>query len=192
MMEEKQWHTHAPVWYLDVDGVLNAFRHSGPNWDDSTSFWAKDSDGGKWQMRWSPAMIKRILEVQELGVEIRWLTTWGHDANYALAGTFGLPELKVHAVRPPRENMFGGYPWDWKWHALRATVAKENRPVIWTDDDAWDDGIEITLKSICKAMDRDLLMIRPDPDIGLSKDNLDQIYRFASMHKALVDVPSGD
>lgn len=121
--------THRPpVWLLDVDGVLN-FLHdksAARAWPDAAKF----RSGNGFNICWSPQMLKRIRAIHDTGLaEVRWLTTWGSQANTFLSETFGLPTLEV-AGSPPFLEKSG---W-WKLDDVR-TVHETGVKVVWTDDD---------------------------------------------------------
>ena len=84
-----------PLLLLDVDGVLNILGDdTQPAWDLVMSGHAV-ADGSTFPITWAPAVIDAFKTWIVQGVEVQWLTTWGHDANSSLRHLVGLPELAV-------------------------------------------------------------------------------------------------
>lgn len=134
-----------PVWLLDVDGVINKI---GENPD--ASIWPKDQwsvgtarcGGEDWPILWAQPVIEFIKYAHESGrVEVRWHTTWQHEAT-AIEDLCGLPKFAV-AHAPEFDNpsqhaaraILDGLPRWWKLPAALRVVRDEQRPLIWTDDD---------------------------------------------------------
>lgn len=163
-----------PIWLLDVDGVLNAL--GTPHWDDESKREQIATDNGTFWITWSPQLMESIKKVADLGVEIRWLTTWGHEANKRLSGLFDLPEFPVEATT--NSGYTRSYDWHWKYRAAQKVVI-EKRPIIWTDDDAWDDDMKRQYRGFCEDNSIPVLMLQPDLYHGLTPHHLLQIYAFA-------------
>lgn len=160
------------VWFLDVDGVINAIPQEGEEWKYE-SFWAQASNG-KFLITYAPELMEFIRTVHESGIaEVRWLTTWGNEANTELCETLGLPQFEVAATKNYGDR------W-WKWVYL-ADWADENpdTPFIWTDDDIrfdttatwWVDRL---------AEKRPVLSISPATTVGLTRDHVARIAKFAT------------
>ena len=59
------------------------------------------ADGVEWPIWFSPTVTGTVARLHETGVvEVRWLTTWGAQANGELRALLGMPELEV-AGEPP-------------------------------------------------------------------------------------------
>ena len=148
-----------PVLLLDVDGVLNAFDRvpaARGGWDDWQHGGAT-AEGTRWPITWSPRVVATLSDWHEQGrVELRWLTTWGHDANDELRRLLGLPELPVagtyheaggpsgaaetgggHAsVTPAAPDPLSG-SW-WKYDVVVSLLRTEpERRFVWVDDYAF-------------------------------------------------------
>jgi hypothetical protein len=77
-----------PVLFLDVDGVLSALRESP--WAESVSSAVKVADyPHSFLINTSPLLGFRL---QQLPVDIHWLTTWREDANTLISPLVGLPD----------------------------------------------------------------------------------------------------
>jgi hypothetical protein len=181
----------APILLLDVDGVLNALPYTQSDlavWGD----WQHGNavaEGSRWPITWSPSVVTALREWHEAGqAEVRWLTTWGHDANSELRLLLGLPELVVagtyrdagaptaqaeageaHAsVAPAAPDPLSG-AW-WKYDVVARLVREEaGRRFIWVDDDLhrFDDVF------FRWATEQPMITpIAPDPRSGLSQADL--------------------
>lgn len=185
-----------PLVLLDVDGVLNAVpRFGDPGaWTDCRSGEA-DAAGSRFRITWSPTVVDAVLAWREVA-DVRWLTTWGHDANVSLRRLVGLPELAVagtydepvdqggagaadlgagsHAARTPAapDPLTGRW---WKFDVVREIVrADPSRRIVWLDDDlAGQDDIRIWMRRevIC-------LLVAPEPSSGLTADHLESVDAF--------------
>ncbi|WP_433066693.1 hypothetical protein [Dactylosporangium sp. CS-033363] len=154
----------APVWLLDVDGVVNTRR---PLWGAELRRGTARSEGVDWPIRWAPALVDRIRWLHGEGiVEVRWCSTWCADAD-ALERLFGLPALG---------RAFGaGAPDGAKLAAARGVLASGRR-LVWTDDvEVPRDGPVLgELTAGGKG-----LLIRPHPRRGLRPRDLARIEAFA-------------
>ena len=159
-----------PIWLLDVDGVLNAVAGAPPkSWGD----WKTERLNGYW-ITWSPTMMKRITSLVEADlVEVRWLTTWGRQANQYLCEPFCLPEFVVSAEMDEHDD---GYHW-WKL-PIAQQVFEEGRPLIWTDDDIhFDRSARDWLAYEVEPLERSLV-ICPRSHQALQPADLDRIEAF--------------
>jgi hypothetical protein len=120
----------APVWLLDVDGVINTRR---PTWGAELRRGTADSDGVDYPMRWAPGLITRIRQLHGDGVvEVRWCTTWCADAD-RLERLFGLPALgRALGAADLRD----GEQTDERKLAAARRVLADGRRLVWTDDAA--------------------------------------------------------
>lgn len=181
-----------PVWLLDVDGVINAAtKKPDPN------VWPKDQwvqgnaqcDGREWPITWSRPVIEFIREVHGTGrAEVRWHTTWQHEAS-AISDLTGLPQFGV--AEAPEFEGGSGYTaqafreakrstW-WKLPAAERVVREEKRPLIWTDDDiTWSlhrYNADAGLRAYAPA-----LLVSPNERTGLTRRHLRQISDFLDIH----------
>lgn len=154
-----------PIWFLDIDGVVNAAGLDLPphlvRTDATTA-------GTTWPIHYSPEVIEFINTVHRSGLaEIRWLTTWEQDARTSFAPAVGLDEFLAY-------DMYDGDGW-WKAEIVAASVADEKRPIIWTDDD-------ITASDVADFPDSaqvQPLLVPPATEIGLTSSDLRRILGFA-------------
>lgn len=176
-----------PVWLLDIDGVVNAIGKGDP------SVWPKaqwrqgraEATGQEWPITWAVPVVDFIRDAHESGrVEIRWHTTWQHEAcNFA--ELVGLPVFAV-ADAPEFEEqaahaIAAGTPKWWKLPAAERVVREEQRPLIWTDDDiTWSLArydADARLRTHAPA-----LLISPDQHTGLTPKRLRMIGDFLDIH----------
>jgi hypothetical protein len=180
-----------PILLLDVDGVLNALDDDPASWDD----WHHGSataEGSRWPITWSPSVVARLRGWHEQGrLQLRWLTTWGHDANRELRGLLGLPELAVagtyrdagaptgqlhagdaHAeVAPAAPDPLTGR-W-WKYDVVARLVQQDpQQRLIWVDDDL--DRAEGVFARWA-ADQPSVTAVAPDPRCGLTAADLEAI-----------------
>jgi hypothetical protein len=184
----------SPILLLDVDGVLNALPEVRADlnvWND-WQFGSATAEGARWPIIWSPSVVAALLDWQKRDlVELRWLTTWGHDANDELRQLLGLPALPVagtyhdagapsgqaatgaaHAsVAPAAPDPLSGR-W-WKYDVVARLVHTEaERRLIWVDDDLYRfDGAF----SRWATEQPSVTPVRPDPRCGLAPADLEAI-----------------
>lgn len=160
-----------PVWLLDVDGVLNAAM---PGWGETPDQGQAFVHGNRYLLRWAPTLARRIAALHHSGgVEVRWATTWvDHIAQV---------EQLLHL--PPLTTAFGGVDVvDAEASVARKVAAAlhvvevEQRPLIWTDDDAIpDDGPALAR---IDAAGLPALLVAPSSRYGLQPEDLDAIDDF--------------
>jgi len=175
---------------LDVDGVLNALGNDLPpgKWSHG---WAT-ADGVSWPISWAPRVVDALRSWHEDGqLELKWLTTWGHDGNADLRRLLGLPELRVAgtyqdgrlrgvptassgsshaAVTPASPDPLSGL--SWKYDVVCHLLADHPGRVIWVDDELH--GPDSPFRAWATLHDR-LVVIGPDPSCGLTEHDLDAI-----------------
>ncbi|MGQ0842570.1 MAG: HAD domain-containing protein [Sporichthyaceae bacterium] len=186
-----------PLWLLDVDGVLNAVTGTPDRqvWDDWQSGSAV-ADGVPWPIWFSPTVQRTVRRLHEEGLaEVRWLTTWGDNANGELRQLLDLPALRVvgaHLAAPAPVDTFetshgeavaartAAGEW-WKLQALRELWEREGeRPLVWTDDDlarfpaagAWAER-HVPAR----------LLLAPRRNLGLTPRLLAEVERFCERHR---------
>jgi hypothetical protein len=183
-----------PILLLDVDGVLNALDRlpaARGGWDD----WQHGSataDGTRWPITWSPQVVGTLRDWHERGwVELRWLTTWGHEANDELRRLLGLPPLAVvgtyhdigapsggagagasHAsVTPAAPDPLSGRWWKYD-HVVTLLRDEPERRFLWVDDDLDRLDGEFVRWAETQAS---ITAIVPDPRRGLTAADLQAI-----------------
>src|SRR5689334_10587705 len=131
-----------PIWYLDVDGVVNMVRPALEEYrpeDVPQHCWRTRIVNG-FPITWDIRVIAAINELHRAGrVEICWLTTWESDAATLLGPALEFDEFRTPArlLRARLETQPG---W-WKWESVKSHADEDEhgeRAVIWTDDDLGD------------------------------------------------------
>lgn len=177
-----------PILLLDVDGVLNAYTfkvpiHAWPEgqWVLTTGTSSWPGDDRVFKIKAAQPVLDFISDLHHSGqVEIRWHTTWQHDAQ-VLAKTLGLPHFEVVQAPEFHQYQHGENDGWWKYPAtLRA--AGEGRPLIWIDDDTahhWHlSGSE---RQAIEELTSTLIISPTDTD-GLIQADLDAIADFIRLH----------
>jgi hypothetical protein len=160
-----------PVWLLDVDGVVNARR---PAWDQPFAHGNAFVDGVAYRLQWAPPLTRYIKAVHKRqAAEIRWATTWV-DHVHQVERLLRLPAFRT-AFRGLGTAPSVGAP-DRKLGAALHVVEIEQRPLIWTDDDAIP--IMGTQRRRLEEAGVPVLLIAPDPYEGLGPVHLERIDAF--------------
>jgi hypothetical protein len=179
-----------PLLLLDVDGVLNILGDdTQPSWDVIMTGRAV-ADGMAYTITWSPEVIQAVLDWIDQGVEVQWLTTWGHDANTSMRHLIGMPELPVagtydenwagavesastrsHAEMAPAapDPLTGAW---WKYDVVKRLLDEHpDRLLVWIDDELFR---PTRFRRWAEAHER-VYPTGPDGDLGLTQENLDEI-----------------
>lgn len=154
------------VWFLDVDGVINAVD---PDPADRDRYIRVDvsADGKTYPIHYRPAVVDFINAVHRRGAaDIVWLTTWRGHADTALAPALGLDGFGW--LKRSGGSSASKSPWWWKTKAL--TKHLRDRPdgrFVWTDDET-----RTRAPAAVGALRARGLVIAPDERVGLSDDHL--------------------
>lgn len=198
-----------PVWFLDVDGVINAFPNASTIRTDefaqyskinaSPDLWpdmsqdevmeakALSADGGRrYRITYRYELIKRMNELHHSGkVKIVWATTWGYGANGELAHRVGLKGPFESVGEPPAEA--------WTWTGAGPSTGA--RTQTWWKADAivsylrahpevkrivWTDDDHDAWDTAYVVEGRESLVICPRPETGITDSEMDSIEEFLS------------
>lgn len=159
-----------PVMFLDVDGVLNAFRKSPWAEVTKTRVYPEGYEHG-FLIQTSPLLGQRLLELE---ADIHWLTTWKDEANVHISPLVGFPD-DLPVVEWER-RFSEGWSITGKGRAVR-TWQEENpdHPFIWIDDEhasgVTDHG--------------HYLIVGPEPGTGLTPEEITTIEDWILSRAAL-------
>lgn len=183
----------APVWFLDVDGVINSIGEPKAKCGTyELTHVAPSHEPTAYPIRYAPAVIDRINGLSRAGlVRVVWLTTWGEDARTRIAPAVGLDafdalpgivDLEPHFAELGLTRVAwrssNGLQW-WKLGMVHRWLDEHgDRPVIWTDDDLHR-AIKDELRAV-RDVPTKLVTTMPKP--GLTLDHLGSIEAFARKH----------
>lgn len=152
------------VVFLDVDGVLVPLRSltGDPAWGP----WAPEPVSGMGVVGVSAAQLHAV---GTLPAQLVWATDWVDDANAVLGARIGRGPLHVCQRRDG-----AGSDW-WKLGAITAWLAGNPgaRRAVWVDDKIGDVGPDgrtwgSQLITLLEVTGVELLLVEPDPDVGLT------------------------
>jgi hypothetical protein len=121
--------------------------------------------GDGYSLHLSRMMASRIVH---LPAAITWLTTWRTMANTQIGSWLGWPTLDV--LEPLKEPA----SLTWKLESLLARLDGSDEPFVWIDDHL--ESIEEDIGDAFRG--RQHLLVCPDPSVGLSPQELDQVESF--------------
>lgn len=175
-----------PVWLLDIDGVVNAISVDPHPAVWPAGCWVRAEatcTGVEWPLLAAGPVLNFVRRVHRTGLaEIRWHTTWQHEAA-GVSRALDLPEFPVQ--RAPEfgvvQAVGGAEPvgpaW-WKLPAAERVVAEEGRALLWTDDDAEVQLDGWTGEAHALRRTRSVLIVAPRTQVGLTPRDLLTIDAF--------------
>lgn len=161
-----------PIWFLDVDGVLNA---NNPKWSEAPKTWAVFSrvTGKFYKMRYSLTLLRNIFEISKV-CDIVWSSTWS-DEPETLNETFGFSFASAFNYEEERKVSPNILVCDLKRQVAYDAVSSGRR-VIWTDDEIIEDkDLEFA------GQTPNALFIKPKSRTGLTKEDIIQIKSFVGL-----------
>lgn len=170
----------APVWLLDIDGVVNAATMKPDRNVWPADQWRElkvDVRGHRLRVLVADPVLAFVRQVHdEQLAEIRWHTTWQDDAA-AFAQACDLPHLPVQDC-PEFSRLDRTRRW-FKLAAAERILMHECRDLLWTDDDlAWEmrraGARAVTLMRQVARIE----LISPSPLTGLTPKHLRKIETF--------------
>jgi hypothetical protein len=168
-----------PRLFLDVDGVLNAFRFDVnlATFDDFTDHAISVEDQNGFRRTFDVCLSRAMGErIASLSTEIVWATTWEHHADTYIAPLCGLPSGLDLLTDLSDRGVWHG---TWKFDEVRRLVNEDPRPFVWVDDDI-DTFLNGSESARRWAADLPIpnLLISPDPRSGLTHGHFDAIEEF--------------
>ena len=161
--------TARPLLLIDVDGVLNPYaakemppgfvRHAFDVEDGRTVRPLLNPEHGAW--------------LRELAADfdLVWMTQWADQANEFVAPVLGLPPLPV--IKPIVRGLLN--PSINKEYPAKAFV--KGRPFAWVED---GHGYLVRRWAQNRPRSRPALLIDTNPAVGLTRDHIEQLRRFAA------------
>jgi len=158
-----------PIWFLDVDGVVNALPKHG----NASEGYQQTTILG-FPIKYRPEVIEFINRIHRDGLaEVHWLTTWGADARYHFAKAVGLDDFE-HAHEPAQSGSQERIVWLPTWWKLQVIKSvAQGRRFVFTDDDL---GADIT--RLIRDFANDTLLLTPCSEVGLDDEQLEHIDKF--------------
>jgi hypothetical protein len=171
-----------PLWFVDVDGVINALvdyvaKHHLNHYSDWETI-----DVNGYPIVFSPTLIDSINRLSGY-IDIVFLSTWAESAVTDLAPALGL-NIKSF-LRPDGSNSSFEYQGNdaakrwWKLNGILKHINNDHRPFIWTDDDMHND-IQRAIFGRAAFEGVDNLLIAPNSKIGLTNQHIEMITTFTS------------
>lgn len=173
-----------PVWFLDVDGVINAVSKIENIHYSQFPTWEEKIVNG-YKIRYSPEVVDFINKMSER-VEVRWLTTWRDKAVDMLAPALGInvfPFDNADGRWSPYGNFNGqNYlpenRW-WKLNVVLNHIENGGENFIWSDDDLYPQ-VRNYVRKTADAEGMESLFVTPEIKYGLTPQNLERIENFVS------------
>jgi len=185
-MPKLKGRSHLPAVCLDIDGVLNPWLGPESEGFEAHHLHVPASDlpqgspflrgHGREDLEMDVFVSRehgRWLNALAEKADIYWATTWETAANlhYGPLLGIGLLETIPHSWwMPTFSDVKNGDVGHWKREALRDLFA--DRPLVWIDDFAYDEGLEFWRGSA------PTLVIVPDGTIGLTREQMEQVDQF--------------
>lgn len=170
----------APALLLDVDGVLFP---EGPGRPTSWGDW-RSLRGCPYH---SMASRRMLTELASIPAQIIWLTKWAEEANGWISRWMGWGDLPVLRPTVPPDHWaadFDDLPTRSGWWKLDVALdwIEASRPpaVMWADDDL--DRHAGSVRRSLGFLGDALLLVRPEPRIGLVAEDIDLMRLWAEEH----------
>jgi hypothetical protein len=168
-----------PMMFLDFDGVLNALMRplaaypaDGVFWPDRTAV-TYPAGYAPTPIHWSSELVDRIRAlIIEDRVSFTWLTTWQNYVETELVPALGIADAADKMAVEPWMRHGEVNQFDGKSSAVRRFLtARADTPVVWVDDEI----ASRTAADWIGLPDRTVLAVRPDPEVGISRVQMDLI-----------------
>lgn len=152
-----------PTLLLDIDGVCLPFTQP----EEGVEVFAHH------QTLTVPYDLAERLHTVFQTFDVTWCTAWEKDSSI-FAEALNLPDRPHLTFRSEPNLWCGGDPLSettWKLGSVARFVAKADAPVIWVDDELYSDAERW-------ADETGTALLRTDPDVGLTADDLNDLFLF--------------
>lgn len=171
-----------PIWFLDIDGVINVPPPYSDNGPDNNEIqyathpeWTKVMIG-VYPIMYAHRVVDFINRMHRSGlIRVEWLTSWNQTAVTDFAPAVGLDVFPV-ADSKGSEFIYPVENW-WKYKAVEAVAG--SRDFIWTDDDLRT-GFAESLERKNREAGLESLVLAPHPSRGLNHLHLKSIEEFST------------
>lgn len=167
------------VWFLDVDGVLNA---AGDLVRDGYEHRQVSVHGWPVTVTFQPEVVRRVDAIGR-AARVVWVTTWREDAVHELAPALAIDTVLEVAPDPDDGRSYASLPSNplgHRWWKLGAVLdflrLNPARAVVWTDDDL-SDAVRAEFRASFRGPS---LLMAPSPDDGLTTEQISRIERFVA------------
>lgn len=174
--------TSTPVWFLDIDGVINSFPKPKAHMVKRYGEYEHTVVLG-YSIWHSPKVVDFINAVNASGlVEVVWLTTWRAEARTEFAPAVGLDDFPTITKSLGSDHCWS--PDWWKFQGVRDFLQDngEGRPVVWTDDDL-SKPLKRAFREEYPPATTPSLLLTPMTCPGLTPEHLASILAFLRAQK---------
>lgn len=170
-----------PVWFCDVDGVINAVSKLDKTHFKNFKDWKTVVVNG-YTISYAEDVVNFMNRMSER-VDIKMLTTWKYDSMTMLAPAIGLrTDLEVVDVPGIWSPLSLNDNREHRWWKLNAIIDNINDPdaadFIWTDDDIGSHDRNY-VKRMSEFAGLECLVITPHMGVALEPEHLRRIEAFA-------------
>jgi hypothetical protein len=194
ILEERRVDMNKPVWFLDIDGVINGWKKHPRIFDSwnhvplvanvQKTWDTPEPTEHTFDIYYSPLVIDFINTMSEK-VDIVWLTSWEQQAATVFAPGVGITStfpvgFELAGIEVPGGKSFLPYKHKAGGRLMHGMPFSNDpgmfagRPVIWTDDE-----LDKTFrKQFVNSLDSPALLIKTFASTGLTHTDLDRISTF--------------
>lgn len=173
-----------PVWFLDVDGVINVVSKIGNEHYSRFPRWEEVEVAG-YKIRYSPDLVEFINNISAR-VDVRMLTTWKNASVELLAPAIGLKNFPVEdsvGTWSANGSFNGGHHlpenrW-WKLNCILNHIETRKSDFIWSDDDLYPQ-VRNYARRMADFEGLETCLITPHLTLGLEPVHLERIEKFVA------------
>lgn len=159
---------------MDVDGVLNALNDHSMWSPAGLKSGRATSDNGTYTIKWAPELIDGL---KALDLDLCWATTWRSTAASSIGPLIGWGEDSRWLTHDHGSLDRYGWSIDWKYPSVVADQKADPSPFLWVED-------ELEGWHMQWAEDAGGLAICPDPEFGITPEQLEEIREYVRKAEA--------